>query len=55
MNLQSNGKHRLKLTNGGWVEFDGDEVQSVQPHYEDTIVVLKNGTKYLLHGRNYDV
>jgi hypothetical protein len=44
------------LAKGGWVKFDWEQdVQSVQPHYEDTIVVLKNGIKYLLRGRSYGV
>jgi len=41
---------------GGWVKFDWDkDVQAVKPHYENTIVVLKNGTHYLLFGRGYGV
>lgn len=41
---------------GGWVQFDWDkDLQSVRPHYEDTIVILRNGRSYLLAGRRYGV
>lgn len=43
------------LARGGWVKIDWQDVQSVQPHYEDTVIVLKNGVRYLLKGRNYGV
>jgi hypothetical protein len=44
------------LARGGWAKFDWEEdVQSVQPLYENTIVVLKNGITYVLAGRSYGV
>lgn len=50
------GKTRYKLANGGWVLIDWEkDIQSVQPKYENTVVVLNNGVAYLLEGRNYGV
>jgi len=47
---------QYSLAKGGWVKFDWEkDVQSLQPHYEDTIVVLNNGVTYLLKGRGYGV
>jgi len=47
---------RYELANGGWVRFDWEkDVQSVQPRYENTLVILTNGVAYLLKGRNYKV
>ncbi len=48
---------RYTLKNGnGWVKFDwSKDVQSVQPNYENTYVVLRNGQSYLLQGRGYGV
>jgi hypothetical protein len=43
------------LAGGGTVEFDADDVMAIQPHYENTLVTLKNGTKWMLVGRNYGV
>jgi len=38
------------------VKFDWEEdVQSVQPSYGDTLVILKSGQHYLLKGRSYGV
>ncbi len=45
-----------ELAGGGWVKIDWEkDVQSVQPHYESTLIVLTNGVKYLLRGRRYGV
>lgn len=47
---------RYELANGGWAIFDWEkDVQAVQPMYENTLVTLNNGTRYLLKGRNYKV
>lgn len=47
---------KYELANGGWVRFDWEkDVQSVQPKYENTVVVLNNGVAYLLKGRSYGV
>ena len=50
-----NKEHQYELEKGGYVMFADTEVQSIRPHYEGTVVVLKNGMQYLLHGRNYGV
>jgi hypothetical protein len=56
MERRSKVKTQYELKRGGWVKFDMEsEVQSIQPKYEDTIVVLNNGVSYLLRGRNYGV
>lgn len=44
-----------ELAHGGQVRFKGDEVQSVQPAYENTLITLKNGKSYLLKYRDYGV
>ncbi len=50
------GMREYKLSHNGWVKFDWTkDVQACYPHYEDTVVVLNNGVRYLLEGRDYGV
>lgn len=49
------GRSSYKLARGGVVEFGFDEVMAVEPNYENTLVTLKNGTRWLLAGRDYGV
>ncbi len=45
-----------QLADYGWVRFDWEkDVQSVQPLYNNTIVILRNGVRYVLQGRGYGV
>ena len=49
-------KRKHRLANGGWALFDFDkDVQSLQPNYDNTYVLLNNGTSYLLEGRSHGV
>ena len=55
MDFRGFNRGRYKTANGGWVELKQSDVQSVQPRYENTLVVLTNGVRYLLQGRDYGV
>lgn len=47
---------KYELYNGGWVQFNWkNDVQSVRPWYENTVVTLNNGKQYALRGRSYGV
>lgn len=55
MNNFSECENGYTLARGGWVRFKADEIQSVTPKYENTIIVLRNGMIYLLKGRGFGV
>lgn len=44
----------LELVNGGVVRFSWKDVQSVQPHYGNAIIILSNGRAYLVVGNWLD-
>ncbi len=45
-----------ELAKGGFVTLNWvRDVQAVQPMYENTLITLANGTKYLLRGRWFGV
>ena len=47
---------RYPLSRGGFVFFDwSKDVQSIQPLYENTKIILRNGLVYILEGRGYGV
>jgi len=43
------------LYDSGFVRFSSNEIQSVGPMYDGTMVTLKSGKTYILKGRNYGV
>lgn len=49
------GQGTYKLSRGGEVTFHWKDLMAVEPNYENTVVTLKNGTKWSLSGRNYGV
>ena len=49
----SEGYSEYELARGGFVRIKKDDLQSVAPKYESTIITLKNGQCYLLKGRDY--
>lgn len=44
-----------ETANGGVVKINGKDIESIQPAYDDTKIVLKNGNVYILRGRGYGV
>lgn len=54
-NFKSGVEVVYRLYGGGYVRFNGEELQSIQRSEENTLVILKNGVSYLLEGTGFGV